>query len=80
MDWPRGRYRVITADPPWRYQNWTDAKNGAARSHYATMAAADLGALPVADLADERGCALLLWATWPKLPEALEVMPAWGFR
>ncbi|PWT79157.1 MAG: adenine methyltransferase, partial [Chloroflexi bacterium] len=36
-------------------------------------------ALPVADLAD-KDCALLLWAVWPELRGALEVIQAWGFE
>jgi len=45
-------------------------------NHYPTMPQADICALqiPSADNA-----ALFLWATAPKLPEALEVMKAWGF-
>jgi N6-adenosine-specific RNA methylase IME4 len=36
-------------------------------------------ALPVADIAD-RDCALFLWATFPNLREAFEVITAWGFE
>jgi N6-adenosine-specific RNA methylase IME4 len=39
----------------------------------------DICALPVQSITDEN-CALILWATFPKLPEALRVMSAWGFR
>ena len=38
----------------------------------------DIKALPVADLAAE-DCVLFLWATFPMLKEALEVVEAWGF-
>jgi N6-adenosine-specific RNA methylase IME4 len=42
------------------------------------MPVSEIAALPVADLvADD--CALFLWATWPTLPDAFEVMRAWGF-
>jgi N6-adenosine-specific RNA methylase IME4 len=77
--WPTGKYSVILADPPWRYQNWTDAKNGAAISHYSTMGVKDICDFPVGDLAADN-CALLLWNTWPKLPEGLKTMEAWGFK
>lgn len=33
----------------------------------------------VSELAD-RDCVLFLWATFPKLPEALQVIKAWGFQ
>ena len=73
------KFNIIAADPPWNYQNWTDSKNGAASSQYETLKADDIASLPVADLADDN-CALLLWATHPKIKEALAVMEAWGFR
>lgn len=38
----------------------------------------DICALPVAGIAD-KDCALFLWATYPNLPEAFEVIKAWGF-
>jgi N6-adenosine-specific RNA methylase IME4 len=43
------------------------------------MSFADLSALPIADLAAD-DCALLLWATDPLLPRALELIRAWGFE
>ena len=48
-------------------------------AHYPTMKTEDICALPVKDLAADN-CALIMWATFPKLPEALRVMDAWGFR
>lgn len=39
---------------------------------------ADICAMPVIDLA-ARDCILFLWATHPKLPDALDVMASWGF-
>ena len=48
----------------------------AADNHYPTMSLDDIRSLPVpaADAA-----VLFLWATVPMLPEALDVMRAWGF-
>jgi N6-adenosine-specific RNA methylase IME4 len=74
------QYRVIVADPPWSYQLYSG--NGAEKSadeHYSCMEIEDIGALPVSHLA-AGNCALVLWATWPLLPEALRVMGGWGFR
>ncbi len=39
----------------------------------------DIKALPVEELAG-RDCVLFLWATFPMLQEALDVIRAWGFR
>ena len=69
-------YRVILADCPWPYE-WAHG-NGAAAHHYPTMPIADLCALPIADLAADPAL-LFMWATWPLLPEAMQVMAAWGF-
>ena len=48
----------------------------AADNHYPTMTIDDIKALNV-PAADD--CVLFLWATTPLLPEAFEVMKAWGF-
>jgi N6-adenosine-specific RNA methylase IME4 len=69
------RYHVIYADPPWDYGNQVQ---GAARNHYACMSLAQLKALPVADICEEN-CVLIMWCTWPKLVEGLQLMYAWGF-
>ena len=68
---------MIYADPPWRYETWKG--QGVAERHYPTMRLDDIKALPVSELAD-RDCVLFLWATFPMLPEALDVLRAWGFR
>lgn len=70
------QFRVILADPPWSYQN---RQNGAAANHYGTMTAEEIKALPVATLAHPDSI-LLLWSTPPLLPQALEVMKAWGYQ
>lgn len=84
---PSGKYAAIYADPAWRFKNWSmkelavrgekwARRNG--RSPYSVMDTADICQLPVSNLA-ARDCVLFLWATYPKLPDALQVMEAWGF-
>jgi N6-adenosine-specific RNA methylase IME4 len=78
---PQYQARVILADPPWKYENFSakgEAKNPVA--HYACMTLADIQALPVRELANPDGCALVMWATAPMLPQAIETMAAWGFK
>jgi len=73
------KYGLFYTDPPWAYHVWS--KKGAGRcaeNHYPTMSLNEICALPVADLAD-KDCALFLWATFPNLPEAFEVIKTWGF-
>jgi N6-adenosine-specific RNA methylase IME4 len=80
-------YDVILADPPWRFQTWSD--NGKGRSperHYPCMSIEDICRLPVEAIAAEN-CALFLWYTKPLAlgtdgiaPEPQRVIEAWGFR
>jgi len=70
------KYQVIYADPPWAYRK--KHGNGTAARHYPLMDVESIKALPVAAIADEN-CMLFLWATFPTLPNALEVIKAWGF-
>lgn len=81
------KYQIIYADPPWRFKNWSMSelakrgekwarKNG--RSPYDVMNNEDIYKMKVAEIAD-KNCILFLWATYPKLQEALETIKAWGF-
>lgn len=80
---PEGQYRVIYADPPWKYGDERIGVDGfedtAAADHYPTMSVAELSALDVRQLAAP-DAVLFCWATFPLLPDALEVVRAWGFR
>ena len=73
------KYNVILADPPWSFRAWSSKGMGrSAEQHYPTMRLEDIKALPVSDLA-AGDCVLFLWATFPMLKEALEVIYTWGF-
>ena len=74
------KYKIIYADPPWSYKVWSEKGTGrSASQHYNTMSREDIQKLDVASIAD-KDCALFLWATYPCLPEALELLKAWGFE
>ncbi len=74
------RYRVILSDNPWRYDDKRNSSSmGMAESAYSTMTQDDLLKLRVDLLADD-DCMLCLWATMPKLQEALDVVKGWGFK
>ena len=76
---PDGRYRVIYADPPWRFETWSDAGNNrSADNHYPTMPVDAICALPIGDIAAD-DCVLFLWAVGPMLDAAFRVIEAWGF-
>lgn len=76
---PVGGFDLIMADPPWAYAMRSEkGYSKAPEAHYQTMPTAEIAALPVEVLA-ATDCLLWLWAVNPKLPEALQVMAAWGF-
>jgi N6-adenosine-specific RNA methylase IME4 len=74
------RFQVIYGDPGWPWETW--GRLGKIRSccenEYTTGPINEIKALPVAQLAAD-DCALLLWGTWPWLPQVIEVITAWGF-
>jgi N6-adenosine-specific RNA methylase IME4 len=74
------KYGAIYADPPWSFRNWSARGTGRnAISHYDCLPFAALAALPIGDLAGEDSV-LFLWATDPLLPQALDLIRAWGFE
>lgn len=70
---PEGKFNVIYADPPWQYDL---SLRGSPEEHYSVMATQTISDLSVPTAED---AVLFLWATNPKLEEALQVMKAWGF-
>lgn len=80
-----GNYAMVAADPPWHFRartalqmsNWTSRRD--AEKHYNVMGVDDIKALPIGKIA-AKDAHLLLWATGPCLPQAFEVIEAWGFR
>lgn len=71
------KYKIIYADPAWRYQD--KSCNGNALAHYSTMSVKDICKLNVGGVADDNSV-LFLWVTYPLLQEGLDVMKAWGFK
>jgi len=82
--WPFGdmrplSYDFIMADPNWRFENYSakgEGKNPTQHYHCDTLDV--IKVLPVGQLA-AKDCCLWLWATNPMLPQAIEVLRAWGF-
>lgn len=80
MKLPNQKFAVILADPPWHFKTWSEkGEDRGAVKHYPVMSLKEIKALDVASIAAD-DCVLLLWATMPMLPEALEVIKAWGFK
>ncbi len=85
------RYPTIVADPPWPVADygartlstaghWREDHTGHAKPvPYKRMSIDEIAALPVNDLA-ARASHLYVWAVNAFLPEAYEVVRAWGFK
>lgn len=75
-------YDVILADPPWTFRKGSSNSGnkwwGTAGNHYGLMSTADIGQLPVGELGNLNS-ALFLWAAWPMLQDALDIISAWGY-
>ena len=72
---PEGQFNVVLADPPWRYE-FSNTNNRKIENQYPTMEIEEIKKLEIPSAKDS---VLFLWATAPKLIEALEVMLSWGF-
>jgi N6-adenosine-specific RNA methylase IME4 len=72
-------YDVIYADPPWSYRNKRTGGSmiSGAETKYSTMSVVEICDMQIPRAKDS---CLFLWATVPLLPEAFQVMEAWGFK
>jgi N6-adenosine-specific RNA methylase IME4 len=74
---PDGTYRTVVADPPWRFEHdWGD---GLAADQYRTLGDDEIAELPITEHA-AHDSHLYLWTPVAKVPTAVEVCAAWGFR
>ena len=71
------KYQIIYADPPWKYNDKSLNRGGAER-HYKTTSNDQLCMMDVESISHD-DCILFMWATFPKMQEALELIKAWGF-
>ena len=72
---PEGLYNIILADPPWEY-NFSETDSRSIPTHYPDMDLQDICDMEIPSAEDS---ILFLWATNPKLEEALQVLNSWGF-
>jgi N6-adenosine-specific RNA methylase IME4 len=81
---PHLSFKCVLADPPWSFQNWSEAgeaKN--AKAKYPCESTEDIikiGPKIGLDFVCDVDCGLVMWATAPLLPDAVQVMRAWGFK
>ena len=81
MELPDKLYNIIYADPAWTYRKSGGIKNGRglAKKYYKTMELDEIKNLPIKNIC-AKNCYLFLWTTAPIMPEAIEVLKAWGFN
>lgn len=75
------KYSIIYADPPWEYRQKGGTKKlrGMANQHYQTMSTDEISSLPIENIkTDDAIC--FLWAVFPNIDQALNVMKSWGFE
>lgn len=73
------KYKIIYADPPWSYGDKMKGHSFSVLKEYDLQDLEWIKSLKVGELAD-KDCVLFLWAVSPLLPEAFEVLKAWGFK
>jgi N6-adenosine-specific RNA methylase IME4 len=73
-------FGTIVADPPWRFTNRTGkvAPEHRRLARYDTMSIAEICSLPVREVAAAKSHCYL-WTPNALVPDALEVLSAWGF-
>ena len=76
---PTGKFRVIVADPPWRYDNRAEDPSHRGALPYPSMSLDEIARLDVGS----RACPdsiLWLWTTNAHLPHAFGIAEKWGFQ
>lgn len=72
------KYPVLLIDPPWQYE-FSKSESREIENHYPTMTMEELFELRVSDLSTQDSV-MFMWATSPKLVEAMELLKAYGFE
>ena len=80
IPFPNKKYNIIYADPAWYFKSYSSKGEGRnATQHYDCISINDICNLPVGNISNNN-CVLLLWVIDPMLPQAFEVIKAWGFK
>lgn len=78
-----GKYKTVVIDPPWLLRAALKKMVGKHGYHtnlpYKTMTDEEIRAFQINDFADKE-CDLFMWTTHTKLPIALDILQAWGFK
>lgn len=72
------RYRVLCADPPWRFDDTLPGDTRGAENQYQTMSVQEIMKFPLPPLYNDS--TLFLWRVASMQREALQVIDAWDFE
>ena len=76
------KYKIVYADPPWKYNSRANHKTrfrGGAYGHYKLMSMNEIKKLPIPDITDDNA-ALFMWCTFPYLDDQIKLFEYWGFK
>lgn len=85
MELPNKKYKIIYADPAWKFENYSDKwhKNRKesrwVENVYSCMTFEDMCKLPVKNIS-YKDSICLMWVTFPKLKEGIALLEIWGFE
>lgn len=71
-------FKVLVADPPWKFSDQLPGKTRGAGRNYKTMTVEEICRFPLPPL--DASCALFLWRVASMQQEALDVIRMWGFK
>jgi N6-adenosine-specific RNA methylase IME4 len=72
---PEGQFNVIYCDPPWQYR-FSETETREIENKYPTL---ELDKIKALQIPASENSIIFMWATAPKLEEAMQVLLAWGF-
>ena len=81
---PSDSLNIVYADPPWKYQQ--TVKSGVLKRKDGTVLYPSMSLQELCSIGPEvarvcrKDAALFMWATMPLLPEAFQLIKAWGFK
>lgn len=73
------KFDIIVADPPWRYRNNQNSDPARGAVPYESLSTEELNSLDISSIASDNSL-LFLWATAPRLPEAIQFITGNGFE
>lgn len=79
VQFPNKKYKIIYADPAWKYEDKANSGNRGVDFKYDTMSLEEICNLPVKEITDDN-CILFIWGTWTHIKEVQKVIEAWGFE